>query len=273
MRTGGLGRSTSPGRGHSLGATRSSSPLSRSQDASLGPGDNLPARGTSILELCRSFDANGDNWICVDDLSKALGAAGCEDCAALATSTLAAASSSGTMPIEVFATWLQSVGVAQARVHQYMIQAVFAYGTLRGDFKEDGDNWGVINEFHGRWRPGTARGFKLYQDLGLFYPFAVQTGGDNDVLVGSLLQFPDAEAARGAVVRCNSIEGFDPADPTSGLYSRALVEVAVADPPWLVPALVYHQAMPEEGDHKHFATGDWFQDGKPEGRGGGCAQS
>lgn len=221
-----------------------------------------------VLQLCRSCDVNGDGAICEEDLTKALDSASCAEARDLASVSLAsaAADGAGKVSLEAFSAWLQGAGVEQARLHDYLVQAVFAYGTLRGDFSKDGDRWGVINEFGGRWQLGKAKGFQLYQNTGLFYPFAVQTGDGSDTLVGTVLQFPDAATANMAVRRCNSIEGFDAEDPTSGLYRRALVEVRLADSSSSVLALVYHQIMPEEGDRtdvKHFASGDWFEGGGP----------
>ncbi|CAE6923349.1 CARNS1 [Symbiodinium sp. CCMP2456] len=91
--------------------------------------------------------------------------------------------------------------------------AVFAYGTLRGDFGPDGDKWGVLAKSEATWQPARVRGFRLYQDPRLTYPFAVRTGKDDDVIVGTVIQWPSAAAAKEQIANCNQIEGFRASQP------------------------------------------------------------
>jgi len=137
------------------------------------------------------------------------------------------------------------------------IRTVFAYGTLRGDFSPDGDRWGVLKRYGGSWELGKARGFRLYQREGMFYPFAVHTGKPDDVLVGTVLQFPSDDVAKQAIESCNQIESFDPKQPKSGLYQRIAAQVQT-DAGQLAQAFVYHQPM-NDGTVKAFASGDWFE--------------
>merc|ERR1719277_1547595 len=149
------------------------------------------------------------------------------------------------------------------------VLAVFAYGTLRGDYAEDGDRWGVLRKSGGSWRRGLVRGFKLYQQRDLHYPFAVATGDPNDVLVGTLLEWPSEAAARRAIDTCNRIESFDEEQPEQGLYQRAVASVELfivelaegEDAPEPLAAFVYHQPYPNGQDADailSFPCGDWL---------------
>ncbi|CAK8986984.1 unnamed protein product [Durusdinium trenchii] len=167
------------------------------------------------------------------------------------------------------------------------VRAVFAYGTLRGDFSEKGDFWGVIAKTGAAWVPASVPGFKLYQEDCATYPFALQTESSEDVLHGTLLMWSQTLARR-AIQRCDQIEGFDPESPHDGLYRRAMVDVPVSvdglmkmvkekdllkdilgkssDPSKdgdsasvTVRAFVYHQPMDgREKEVKHFPGGDWL---------------
>ncbi|CAE8597656.1 unnamed protein product [Polarella glacialis] len=157
------------------------------------------------------------------------------------------------------------------------VRAVFAYGTLRGDFGPEGDHWGVIESTGAAWYRTTVRGYRLHQEEGLFYPFAVQTGSLEDVITGTLLLWAPGEVARRAIARCDQIEGFNPHRPLHGLYRRAQLEVelppaAVADSVdagWLdrdieattIRAFIYHQLQPPAAAGKSilsFPGGDWL---------------
>ncbi|CAJ1350771.1 unnamed protein product [Effrenium voratum] len=104
------------------------------------------------------------------------------------------------------------------------VQAVFAYGTLRGDFSESGDRWGVISRTGAAWLPASVSGFKLFQEETAFYPFALQTKLSEDVMHGTLLVWP-CDNARDAIAACDRIEGFEPKSPEDGLYRRTVVDV------------------------------------------------
>ncbi|CAJ1350770.1 unnamed protein product [Effrenium voratum] len=101
------------------------------------------------------------------------------------------------------------------------VQAVFAYGTLRGDFSESGDRWGVISRTGAAWLPASVSGFKLFQEETAFYPFALQTKLSEDC---TLLVWP-CDNARDAIAACDRIEGFEPKSPEDGLYRRTVVDV------------------------------------------------
>jgi len=142
--------------------------------------------------------------------------------------------------------------------------AVFAYGTLRGDFSEQGDKWGLLQATGGTWRPARVRGFQLYQESDLFYPFAVYTGSDDDVLIGTLLTWPTDEAGHRAVEECDRIECYSPGRPDDGLYLRAVVEVellgeSVTEAPLdRAVALIYHQTNRGRKRVRRFLGGDWL---------------
>eukprot|EP00435_Cladocopium_sp_Y103_P014185 s2146_g3.t1 len=166
------------------------------------------------------------------------------------------------------------------------VQAVFAYGTLRGDYSEKGDAWGVITSTGAAWIRASVPGFRLYQEDVATYPFALHSENQEDILHGTLLIWSHKDA-RQAIDRCDSIEGFDPRAPDDGLYRRAMVEVSVGmeeflkaskDKPWLeelligsaekkaettsvtLRAFVYHQLM--DGRAKevvYFPSGDWIR--------------
>ncbi|CAE7457312.1 unnamed protein product [Symbiodinium pilosum] len=167
-----------------------------------------------------------------------------------------------------------------------VVHAVFAYGTLRGDFADSGDHWGVIQRTGAAWLLTSVVGFKLLQEDRAFYPFAVQSDGEQDQLHGTILIWPVGDVSRKAIETCNNIEGFDPDHPEDGLYRRALVEVPVPlkalkdkmkEQPWLkqelegldkealeqehilVRAYVYHQPLGDKADYsKAFPGGDWL---------------
>mmetsp|Transcript_54746 Transcript_54746/g.127767 ORF Transcript_54746/g.127767 Transcript_54746/m.127767 type:complete len:249 (-) Transcript_54746:43-789(-) len=143
--------------------------------------------------------------------------------------------------------------------------AVFAYGTLRGDFGPDGDKWGVLAKSAATWKKATVRGFRLYQDPRLTYPFAVRTGNDTDVIIGTIIHWPTDEVAREQISNCNQIEGFRPSQPEAGLYRRALVEVHPVGEDRPEAALMYHQVWPSHllKAVQEFPGGDWLATGQP----------
>lgn len=141
--------------------------------------------------------------------------------------------------------------------------AVFSYGTLRGDYSDAGDRWGVLRRTGGSWRHARVRGFQLYQESGCFYPFAFRTGNDADVITGTLLTWPSEEVSLGAVQECDCIESYDPEYPEAGLYLRFEGEVEPVSSDGVVsgarvPALIYHQRMGSREGVRHFPDGDWW---------------
>jgi gamma-glutamylcyclotransferase (GGCT)/AIG2-like uncharacterized protein YtfP len=142
--------------------------------------------------------------------------------------------------------------------------AVFSYGTLRGDFSEDGDRWGLLRISNGTWKRGKVKGYRLYQERDNLYPFAAETGKDDDVLQGTLLQWSDLEIANAAIAHCDMIEGFDPEEPLDGLYMRNVVAVEIDGETVCTPAYIYHQPNPDEvkvasNAVKYFPDGDWLR--------------
>lgn len=112
---------------------------------------------------------------------------------------------------------------------------VFAYGTLRADFSAHGDRWGVAKDYNitdaaggnaseghsGYWVKAKLRGFRLYQKKEDSFPYAVRTGLDEDVLIGTLLI--SERESEGLLERTDAIEGYP------SLYQRELVEVQVEE--------------------------------------------
>jgi hypothetical protein len=84
------------------------------------------------------------------------------------------------------------------------VSAIFSNGTLRADYGERGDNWGLLERIKIKhlcecsWQKGQVLGYKLYQDESLFYPFAIPSPHTDNKVVGTLLRwqnydaFPDA---------------------------------------------------------------------------------
>eukprot|EP00746_Dinoflagellata_sp_MGD_P065440 gnl/MRDRNA2_/MRDRNA2_27271_c0_seq1.p1 gnl/MRDRNA2_/MRDRNA2_27271_c0~~gnl/MRDRNA2_/MRDRNA2_27271_c0_seq1.p1 ORF type:complete len:259 (+),score=32.80 gnl/MRDRNA2_/MRDRNA2_27271_c0_seq1:67-777(+) len=140
-------------------------------------------------------------------------------------------------------------------------KAVFSYGTLRGDFSPSGDRWGVISRTGAEWTKASVRGFKLYQDPRLGYPFVVHTGVNTDVVKGTLLTWPQGtDAALKAIAECDWLEGFREKQPKDGLYCRMVVDARVVNGS-SVPTLIYYQEWPAEAlsQVKSFPSGDWLR--------------
>ena len=108
----------------------------------------------------------------------------------------------------------------------------------------------------------TVKGFALHQRRELTYPFAVRAAaGAGATIVGTLLRWSDSGAFAEALRRCDSIEGFDPASPTGGLYRRDVVTATLSlDPSTSVRAYIYYQAVPREELERcrGFPAGDWL---------------
>ena len=152
-----------------------------------------------------------------------------------------------------------------------LVNAIFAYGTLRSDFSATGDKWGVCAALAELGYPvspaaasrATVKGFTLHQRRELTYPFAVRAAaaGAGATIVGTLLRWSDSGAFAEALRRCDSIEGFDPASPTGGLYRRDVVTATLSlDPSTSVRAYIYYQAVPREELERcrGFPAGDWL---------------
>lgn len=157
------------------------------------------------------------------------------------------------------------------------VEAIFAYGTLRADLSEEGDQWGVtqMGPKGCTWAYGHTEGYRLFQSPGLFYPFATASaGGERGVVQGTLLMWPgDCSTFEAAVERCNGIEGYEPTSPDDGLYRRAVVNVRVTRdgkscpgkiPGDVVRAYMYYQEASEAeiSSSQSFPDGEWDWPGK-----------
>lgn len=150
---------------------------------------------------------------------------------------------------------------------------MFAYGTLRGDYSEDGDRWGVIKSTQGKWDKAYVCGFRLYQDRKKPFPFAVRTGRSEDVLWGTLITWPGGVADARQGIACAErfeMDGYDHG------YSRhvASARVTPADAPEgevvsdegpPVLCYLFHLTFPAEALAKcHvFSSGDWMRPVNP----------
>lgn len=83
---------------------------------------------------------------------------------------------------------------AAADVRARAPRAVFVYGTLRPDCRDDGDVWRVTTVGDCVWRRGSVRGYQLHQDPAKRYPYAVKTGNNADVRTTKKIK-RDANAA------------------------------------------------------------------------------
>ena len=149
------------------------------------------------------------------------------------------------------------------------VRGIFAYGTLRADLTPAGDRWGVTPGC--AWAYGRIRGFALYQNKALYYPFAVRTENEGDCVYGTLLTWPhSAETFAQRLSQCNEIEGYNPRSE-AGLYQRTEVDVERCRPPGHptpgggagappARAYVYYQDADAAAlrDCLAFAEGDWL---------------
>jgi gamma-glutamylcyclotransferase (GGCT)/AIG2-like uncharacterized protein YtfP len=151
------------------------------------------------------------------------------------------------------------------------VRAIFAYGTLMADCSENGDMWGVCAIGGGcTWSRGQVRGFSLYQEAYVTYPFATEAPEDKrgtEVVHGTVISWPSDEPAwQGALKQCDGIEGYEPGG--TGLYNRSVVRVALKDEKGrrkfgrsTVLAYMYHQD-PSDKDMaacRYFPEGDWLE--------------
>eukprot|EP01063_Lacrimia_lanifica_P029369 TRINITY_DN446_c0_g1_i12.p3 TRINITY_DN446_c0_g1~~TRINITY_DN446_c0_g1_i12.p3 ORF type:complete len:172 (+),score=40.19 TRINITY_DN446_c0_g1_i12:75-590(+) len=159
------------------------------------------------------------------------------------------------------------------------VRHAFTYGTLRADYCESGDRWGVIQDHPTvKWTHGRLGGYACFQQKGLFYPFACRAaevpaafeappGGLR--VVGTLLTWEDDGEWREALERMDPIEGYTPGK-TGGLYERAVEVVQPTDAAGApvgepVPAYVYHQFWAKGSGSgapdavEYIQDGDWLQ--------------
>mmetsp|Transcript_41216 Transcript_41216/g.96653 ORF Transcript_41216/g.96653 Transcript_41216/m.96653 type:complete len:169 (-) Transcript_41216:123-629(-) len=155
--------------------------------------------------------------------------------------------------------------LSASKMSSHDTRALFVYGTLRADYLPNGrgDRWGVTKGNGCRWEKATIYGFKLYQNPHLDYPFVVRTDDEEDKVVGTLLQWPSEDMFFQKLNQCDHIEGFNPRNPSSGLYQRDIV-VAQGEDKKQTPAYVYHQSTKgNDGftskDLLAFPFGDWLQ--------------
>jgi hypothetical protein len=117
------------------------------------------------------------------------------------------------------------------------------------------------------WRHAQVSGFRLYQEHGVSYPFAVRSlpFAPGDTICGTLLSWADPALLAKKIEECDRIEGF-----TIGLYQRALVEVDMItdgnsggeESTNKATAWIYFQAQPSnmflEDKCANFPGGDWL---------------
>jgi NAD-dependent SIR2 family protein deacetylase len=86
----------------------------------------------------------------------------------------------------------------------------------------------------------------LFSGKSMPYPFAASTGKLDDVIVGTLLEWPNPEVGRQALAACDGIERCFPDRPAESLYQRCPVDVEIAGRLDTCPAWIYYQSLPTD---------------------------
>lgn len=133
-------------------------------------------------------------------------------------------------------------------------QSVFAYGTLRPDFREDGggDKYGVTNDVSMSCL-GYVEGFKLFQENGVWYPFCVETENKEDRVVGYCMTWNNLKCFQEKLQQMDRIEG--------STYQRRVVNVKCKKDGKTRRAYIYVQnksVMENAKNVKVFPDGDWM---------------
>ena len=135
--------------------------------------------------------------------------------------------------------------------------AIFTYGTLRADYCERGDRWGVKERFACDHRPAWVDGFALYQDKDKAYPFVIEDAGMH--VAGTLLLF-DPDVFEEALAACDRIEGYSATQPPGDcLYQRKLVTAttgSLSGKGAEVSCYIYHQTAVTDAAQP-IASNDW----------------
>lgn len=132
-------------------------------------------------------------------------------------------------------------------------EGIFTYGTLRADYSDKGDKWGVCGT-NCQWQYGEVDGFQLYQQPGLNYPYAIKSSRGS--LKGTFITWKKASTFHIKLHRCNEIEGYRSNDPHS-LYQRTIVDVKLSNGEYTTAYIYYQTKQPDKIDIA-FPTGDWF---------------
>lgn len=138
------------------------------------------------------------------------------------------------------------------------VMAIFAYGTLRGDFKREGDGWGATSG--ARVHRGRVHGYQLWQDLRDFYPYTVKTDQETDRVFGTLLAFDNADVFYDRLQVCDLIEEHNPHGTSPSAYERSIAPVHLMDSDQIVNAYIYYMVpTPDRQQHSvQFPSGDWL---------------
>lgn len=143
--------------------------------------------------------------------------------------------------------------------------AIFTYGTLRADYRSNGDAWGVFSDVKYSYKYGKLYGYSLYQNEILSYPFITPSTNSDDFVIGTFIWFPDnPERFNEKLRECDRIEGFDSMYPTQCLYDRKILDIEYLDDKYrknISSAYVYYQEYPKDvlKTYKYFPEGDWLQ--------------
>ena len=143
------------------------------------------------------------------------------------------------------------------------LETLFCYGTLRGDYSKDGDRWGITKIKGVEWEYGKIKGFRLYQDKGLFYPFAIKTNNKKDIIYGCIIKCNSKELFDIVLKRCDRIEGYD--GTMNGLYNRSL-ETTYSTMDKKYSSYIYYQKYIPKENIIYFRLGDWFINRKERNR-------
>ena len=135
------------------------------------------------------------------------------------------------------------------------VEGVFVYGTLRPDYTEKGDHWGVIDD-ECIWKYGNTKNFKIYQQKSEFYPFAVKST-NNEIIYGSIITWKDEKIFKKKLKIMDEIEGFDE-NKIVNWYEREIVDCFTKDENKLMKCYIYYQNNNSLKDCLFFENGNWL---------------
>ena len=105
-------------------------------------------------------------------------------------------------------TQTKSQTETQTETQTEKAKGIFVYGTLRPDFTDRGDKWGICSKGSNcisQW--ARLEGFKLYQDMDKYYPYIVPSS--SGIVYGYYLSWPKSHTIHIKLKRCDEIEGYD----------------------------------------------------------------
>jgi gamma-glutamylcyclotransferase (GGCT)/AIG2-like uncharacterized protein YtfP len=154
---------------------------------------------------------------------------------------------------------------APAAVAERKVQSIFAYGTLRMDFRpEGGDAWGVVTDaIKTTWKYGTVRSFQLWQDLRSNHPYTLWSNQQHDTVRGTLITFEDPAVFYDRLQVCDIIEEHNTEPGKKSVYERTIVEVKTegeGGASEVVPAYIYYMEYDavRAATSLKFPAGDWL---------------